>query len=139
MNCCGRSQSRSGQRRRTVRSRPQRKCSKLSLCSPTTTQVSRWCFLVMHLSIVLELCYHTLVTAGRKCQSHYVSLGHVSDATPNWIRRGCQWFLAHVNSTSIWKGISSGSRRIISPYWGCSGDVFTKSPALGCDSSWLHL
>ena len=37
-----------------------------------------------------------------KCQlgSRHVSLMSVSDAITNWIRRGYQWFLAYVNSTS---------------------------------------
>ena len=78
---------------------------------------SKPCFLVMRLPMVLELCYHISVTVGRKCQSRLrqVSFMPVSDVLPNWIRRGCQWFLACVNFTSIWKGF----RRIISPYWGC--------------------
>ena len=40
------------------------------------TQVSQWCSLVTHLPTVLELCYHTLVTADRKCQllARHISL-----------------------------------------------------------------
>ena len=56
---------------------------------------SKPCFLVMRLPMVLELCYHISVTAGRKCQSRLrqVSFMPVSDPIPNWIRRGCQWHM----------------------------------------------
>ena len=88
MNCCGRAWGGSGQWSMTGHARLQRKYLKFCLCSPTTTQVSRLYFLVTRLPMVLELCYHTLVTGGRKCQSgsRHISLMPVSDATPNRIK-----------------------------------------------------